>query len=65
MDTIFVTQEALLYREGSQPYLCLFDLEKAYDSVELPILLKQLFDLGINEKFGKNWYTGSRSQVKS
>ena len=30
MDAIFATQEALLahYREGSQPYLCLFDLEK-------------------------------------
>ena len=69
MDAIFATQEALLahYREGSKPYLCLFDLEKAYDSVELPILLKWLLDLGINGKcwrFIKNWYTGSRSQIR-
>jgi hypothetical protein len=54
MDAIFATQEALLahYRDGGHPYLCLFDLEKAYDSVELPILLQRLFDRGIN---GKCW----------
>jgi hypothetical protein len=35
--------------------------------VELPILLQRLFDLGINGKCWrliKNWYTGSRGQVK-
>ena len=69
MDAIFATQEALLthYRDGGQPYLCLFDLEKAYDSVELPVLLERLFDLGINGKFWrfiKNWYTGSRGRVR-
>ena len=63
MDAIFATQAALLahYREGSQPYLCPFDLEKAYDSVKRP------FNLGINGKcwrFIKNWCTGSRSQVR-
>ena len=69
MDAIFATQEALLthYRDGGQPYLCLFDLEKAYDSVELPVLLKRLFALGMNRKCWrliKNWYTGSRGQVR-
>ena len=69
MDAIFTTQEALLthYRDGGKPYLCLFDLEKAYDSVELPVLLQRLFDLEINGKCWrliKNWYTGSRGRVR-
>ena len=44
MDAIFATQEALLthYCDGGKPYLCLFDLENAYDSVELPVLLQRL-----------------------
>ena len=35
-DAIFTTQEALLthLREGGHPYLCMFDLEKAFDFVE-------------------------------
>ena len=70
MDAIFATQEALLtpYREGGgHPYLCLFDLEKAFDSVELPVLLHRLFDLGINGscwRLVKNWYTGSNGRVR-
>ena len=69
MDVIFATQEALLthYCDGGHPYLCLFDLEEAYDSVELQILLKRLFNLGINGKFWrliKNWYIGSRGKVR-
>ena len=53
-DATFATQEALIahLREGGHPYLCLFDLEKAFDSVELPILLKRLFDIGIR---GRCW----------
>ena len=33
-------------RDGRQPYLCLFDIEKAFDSVELPILLQHLYNIG-------------------
>ena len=69
MDAIFATQETLTnqLRDGGQPYLCLFDIEKAFDSVELPILLQHLFNTGINGKFWrliKNWYTGSTSRVR-
>ena len=41
---IFAMQEALLIhlREGGHPYLCLFDLEKAFDSIEHSILLERL-----------------------
>ena len=36
-DAIFATQEALLthVREGGKPFLCFYDIEKAFDSVEL------------------------------
>ena len=52
-DAIFSSQEAILaaIRDGGQPLLALYDLEKAY-SVEHPVLLKSLFDSGIN---GKSW----------
>ena len=48
------TQEALLVhiRDGGKPFLCLYDIEEAFDSVEIPILLKQLYSIGIN---GKLW----------
>ena len=32
--------------------MCLYDLQKAFDSVEYPILLQRLFDVGVN---GKCW----------
>ena len=36
------TQQTLTeqLRDGVQPYLCLFDIEKAFNSVELPIMLQ-------------------------
>ena len=69
IDAVFATQEALTnhLQEGGQPYLCLFDIEKAFDSVEIPTLLQHLYNIGINGKFGrllKNWYTNSTSSVR-
>ena len=32
--------------------MCLYDLQKAFDSVEYPILLQRLFDVRVN---GKCW----------
>ena len=51
-DAIFATQEALLahVRDGGKPFLCLYDIEKAFDSVEIPILFKWLYSVGINGK---------------
>ena len=68
-DAIFATQEALLthVRDGGKQFLCLYDIEKAFDSVELPILLKQLFSIGINGKLWrllKHWYSTSSAKVK-
>ena len=68
-DAIFSTQEALLkfVREGDDAYLCLYDLEKAFDSIEFPTLLSHLFKRGINGKCWrliKSWYTNPESVVK-
>ena len=53
MDAIFVTKEALTHhlKEDRQPYLCLFDIEKAFNSIKIPILLQHLFQLGVKGKF--------------
>ena len=47
--------------------MCLYDLQKAFDSVEYPVLLEKLFDAGVNGKmwtFLKNWYESCFCQVK-
>ena len=33
------------------PFLCFYDIEKAFDLVELPILLRQLHTIGLDGKF--------------
>ena len=45
-DATFVTQEALLahLREGGHTYLCLLHLQKAFDSIELSLLLERHFE---------------------
>ena len=68
-DAIFATQEALLthVREGGKPFLCFYDIEKAFDSVELLILLRQLHTIGINGKLWrllKHWYSTSSARVR-
>ena len=69
MDAIYATQETLTHhlKEGGPPYLCLFDIEKAFYSIEIPILLQHLFKLGINGKLWrliKKWYTNSSCCVR-
>ena len=47
--------------------MCLYDLQKAFDSVEYPVLLEKLFDVGVNGKCWrliKNWYEGTKCRVK-
>ena len=69
-DAIFATQEAIQHnlRDGRVSYLSLYDLEKAFDSVEHCILLQSLFEAGIN---GKVWrlikacYSNLTAVVKS
>ena len=53
-DAIFATQEikARYLRGGSHVYMCLYDLQKAFDSVEYPVLLQKLYDVGVMERCG-------------
>ena len=57
-------QEALLThaRDGGKPILCYYDIEKTFDSVEIPILLKQFYSIGVNGNWHllKQWYTISQ-----
>ena len=63
-DAIFATQEliARYISEGSTVHMCLFDIQKAFDSVEFPVLLDRLFSIGVNSKTWRlirNWYAGT------
>ena len=51
---IFSSYEVLsrLAKGGSMAYLCLFDLQKAFDTIQYPLLLKCLYDCGISPKHG-------------
>ena len=51
-DRIFATQTVInkYLQEGSRIYRCLYDLQKAFDSIEFPVLLKRLFDVSVNSK---------------
>ena len=69
IDAIYATQETLLThaRENGKPLLCFYDVEKAFDSVELPILLKEMYTVGINGKLWrlvKSWYSTSSGRVR-
>ena len=68
-DAIFATQEVLnrYLLEGGKVYMCLYDLEKALDSVEFPIVLRKLFNVGVNSKTRsilRSWYTDGQSSVR-
>lgn len=66
---MLATQEVIAkyLRGGSRVYVCLYDLQKAFDSVEYPVLLEKLFDAGVNGKMWRlleNWYESCSCQVK-
>lgn len=48
-------------QDGSKVYMCLYDLQKAFDSVEYPVLLEKVFAAGIKGKLWcllRNCYVG-------
>ena len=68
-DAIFATQETIAkhVREGSTVHMCLYDLQKAFDSVEFLVLLDRLYYIGVSGKTWriiKNWYDGGSCCVK-
>ena len=47
--------------------MCLYDLQKAYDSVEYSVLLNRMFEVGINGRtwrLVRSWYEGAKCHVK-
>ena len=47
-------------------FMCLHDLQKAFDSVEIPVL-HRLFQAGVNSKTWRlvqDWYTNCNSHVR-
>ena len=52
---------------GQEDVHMLYDLQKAFDSVQYPVLLEHLYEAGINGKTWrliKDWYNHPRSRVK-
>ena len=69
IDAIFATQEALLMhvRDGGKPLLGLYDIEKAFNSIEIPILLEQIYSIGVNGKLWQllnHWYSTTTARVR-
>ena len=63
------TQEVIsrYLKGGSKVYMCLYDRQKAFDSVEYSVLLSKLFEAGVNGKTWsllKSWYEDGCGQVK-
>ena len=67
-EAIFSTFEAISqFAQHGEMYLCFYDLQKAVDSVQYPILLKRLYDAGNNGKTWRllrNWYHKPKSRVR-
>ena len=68
-DAIFSSHEVLsrLARGGDRAYICFFDLQKAFDTVQYPLLLKRAFDCGINGKAWRllnSWYTKPKCKIQ-
>ena len=68
-DAIFATQEVIAryVRGSSKVYMCLYDLQKTFDTVEYPVLLERLYKAGVNSKMWrilKDWYEGGSARVR-
>ena len=68
-DAIFATQETIAryMGNGSRVFMCLYDLQKAFDSIEYPVLLNRLYAIGVNGRCWRlirNWYDGALCRVK-
>ena len=68
-DAIFATQETIARHmgNGNRVYMCLYDLQKAFDSIEYPVLLNHLYAMGVNGRCWRlirNWYDGALCRVK-
>ena len=68
VEAIFSILEVLsMYAQRSEKvYICFYDLQKAFDSVQYPVLLQRLYDASINGRAWrllKCWYTSPKGMV--
>ena len=68
-EAIFSTMEVIsTYSQCSEKvYMCFYDLQKAFDSIQYPVLLKRLYESGVNGKAWRllrSWYTSPKSMVR-
>ena len=68
-NAIFTTQEVIAkyLNSGSKVYMCLYDLQKSFDSVEYAVLMDKLFEVGVNGKMWRllrYWYEGGSCCIK-
>ena len=64
-DAIFATLESInrYMRQESKVFMALYDLEKAFDSVEVPVLLSKLFEAGVDSRADGFFVTGMMAAV--
>ena len=68
-EAIFSIMEVIsTYSQCSEKvYMCFYDLQKAFDSIQYPVLLKRLYESGVNGKAWRllrSWYTSPKSIVR-
>ena len=67
MPSFFTQEVALSYlHDGAHPLLAMYDLEKAYDSVEHFVLLEKLLEVGVGGRTWRiiaDWYSSAKSGV--
>ena len=68
-DAIFATLEMInrYLQEECKVFMCFYDLQKAFGSVEIPVLLQRLFEVGVNSKTWRLlqlWYSDCNSVVR-
>ena len=54
-------------KKGDCMYMCFYDLQRAFDSVQYPIIFKHLYEAGINGKVWRlirNWYVDPKRKVR-
>ena len=66
---IFSTMEVIstYSRCSEKVYMCFYDLQKAFDSIQYPALLKRLYEAGVNGKAWRiirSWYTSPNNMVR-
>ena len=68
-EAIFSTLEVLsVYSQNSEKvYMCFYDLQKVFDSIQYPVLLKRLYKAGIDGRAWRllrSWYSSPKGRVK-